>query len=238
MLDQFRRLHSARPFVPFALTTSDGRTRTVLRAEHAAIAPGGSAVYIAGDSGLEPVPVSAIQSLRPCPSRPTASLASIKLLVFDFDGVWSNNQVLVMQDGTEGVLCNRSDGLGLERLRQAGMAMLVVSKEENPVVSARCRKLKIECRQGIDDKLSELVRICAERRVSLAEMAYVGNDVNDVSCMRAVGVSIAVADAYPEAMAVAGLVTNRRGGDGAVREVCEWFLAAVSTPGTGSEAGF
>ncbi|MBL8963001.1 MAG: HAD hydrolase family protein [Phycisphaerae bacterium] len=131
-----------------------------------------------------------------------------------------------MQDGTEGVVCDRSDGLGLEMLRNAGMGMLVLSKERNPVVGARCAKLRIECVQGIDDKITALVAIGRERGVPLEFTAYVGNDVNDVACLEAVGVAIAVADAYPEAMAAASLVTTRPGGRGAVREVCEWFLRA------------
>ncbi len=150
----------------------------------------------------------------------------VKLVVFDFDGVMSDNSVLVMQDGTEGVLCNRSDGLGVGMLRDAGVAMLVLSKEQNPVVAARCRKLGLECVQGIDDKASELGRLLRERGISAAEVAYVGNDVNDVGCMGMVGLPIAVADAYPEAVRAARLVTTRPGGRGAVREVCEWLIGA------------
>lgn len=157
-------------------------------------------------------------------------LAALRLVVFDFDGVMSNNQVLVLQDGTEGVLCNRSDGLGVEMLHGAGVAMLVLSKEQNPVVAARCRKLRIECLQGIDDKVAELVRVLDERSIPPSAVAYVGNDVNDVGCMKMVGLPIAVADAYPQAVRVARLVTGRPGGHGAVREVCEWILAARQRP--------
>lgn len=162
-------------------------------------------------------------------ANPRAVLAPVALLVFDFDGVFTDNRVLVLQDGTEGVLCDRSDGLGLEMLRKSGFPMLVLSKEQNPVVSARCRKLRLECVQGCDDKLSELKRQAAARSLEPARIAYVGNDLNDVECMRWVGVPIAVADAYPQALAAARLVTSRRGGRGAVREVCEWVLA--SRPG-------
>lgn len=153
-------------------------------------------------------------------------ISGVKLVVFDFDGVMSDNRVLVMQDGTEGAMCNRSDGLGLGMLRDAGMPMLVLSKEQNPVVGARCRKLKIECRQGIDDKLTELRSILSERGIAPEHVAYVGNDINDLACMRYVGMPIAVADAYPEVLAVAKRVTARAGGCGAVREVCEWMLAS------------
>jgi YrbI family 3-deoxy-D-manno-octulosonate 8-phosphate phosphatase len=153
-------------------------------------------------------------------------LAGVRLVVFDFDGVMTDNRVLTLQDGTEGVLCDRSDGLGVGMLHKAGVPMLVMSKEPNPVVAARCRKLNLECRQGIDDKVAELTGVLRERGLEWSAVAYVGNDVNDEACMRLVGVAIAVADAYPAALAAAGLVTTRPGGRGAVREVCEWLLSA------------
>ncbi len=163
-------------------------------------------------------------------TKPTAALrralAALRLVVFDFDGVMTDNRVLVMQDGTEGVLCNRSDGLGVGMLREAGVPMLILSKEENPVVSARARKLKLECLQGIDDKLTTLTGLLRERGIGPGEVAYVGNDINDLACMGYVGVPIAVADAYPPVLRVARLVTTRPGGHGAVREVCDWILAA------------
>ncbi|GJQ28813.1 MAG: hypothetical protein HBSAPP03_06970 [Phycisphaerae bacterium] len=155
-----------------------------------------------------------------------AALRRVKLLVFDFDGVMTDNRVLTLEDGTEGVLCNRSDGLGVGLAREAGLAMLVLSKEQNAVVAARCRKLKLECLHGIDDKAGALTAILRARGVKAAETAYVGNDVNDVACLRMVGMPIVVADAWPAARAAAKFVTTRAGGHGAVREVCDWFVAA------------
>jgi N-acylneuraminate cytidylyltransferase len=126
----------------------------------------------------------------------------VKLVVFDFDGVMSDNRVLVMQDGTEGALCNRS------------------------VVGARCRKLGLECHQGIDDKITRLRELVASRGLTMADVAYVGNDINDLACMREVGLPIAVADAYPPVLAVAKMITSKPGGCGAVREVCDALIAA------------
>ena len=94
-----------------------------------------------------------------------------RLLVFDFDGVMTDNSVLVFQDGSEAVICSRGDGMGITLLRKAGFPMLVLSTEENPVVMARCRKLHLECMHGIEDKLPELQRIAAER-------AYFHTDAN------------------------------------------------------------
>ncbi|HLP86216.1 MAG TPA: HAD hydrolase family protein [Phycisphaerales bacterium] len=156
----------------------------------------------------------------------SARLRDVALLVFDFDGVWTTNQVLVMQDGSEGVLANRSDGLGIGMLRASGLEMMVLSAEVNPVVSARCAKVKMPCVQGEADKAGALRRILAEKKIDAARVAYVGNDVNDVPCMNMVGVPIAVADSWPTVLPHAKLVTRRIGGHGAVREVCEWFLAA------------
>ena len=164
------------------------------------------------------------------PGVSDADWARVKMLVLDFDGVMSNNQVLVMQDATEGVLCNRSDGLGLEMLRKAGFPVMVLSKEKNPVVGARCAKLKIECVQGIDDKTAELTKIAAARGIALGDIAYVGNDTNDLGPMGIVGLPIAVADADPRCIAAARWVTGRNGGWGAVREVCERVMGARKTP--------
>ncbi|MBI1190080.1 MAG: HAD hydrolase family protein [Tepidisphaera sp.] len=160
------------------------------------------------------------------PAAARKVLASLRLIVFDFDGVMTDNRVLVMQTGHEGVMCNRSDGLGVGMLHEAGVPMLVLSKEQNPVVSARCGKLKIECLQGIDDKPTRLASLLVSRRINPANVAYVGNDVNDVGCMEMVGLPIAVADAYEPALKAAKMVTTRAGGHGAVREVCDWILAA------------
>lgn len=155
------------------------------------------------------------------------ALARVRLVVFDFDGVMTDNRVLVMQDGTEGASCDRSDGLGVGMLKAAGMPMLVLSKEQNPVVGARCRKLGLECHQGIDDKLTKLRDLLASRGLSMADIAYVGNDINDLACMREAGLPIAVADAYPPVLAAARMVTFRPGGRGAVREVCDALLEAM-----------
>jgi N-acylneuraminate cytidylyltransferase len=152
-------------------------------------------------------------------------LSGVGLVVFDFDGVMTDNRVVVFEDGREAVLCNRSDGLGLERLKAAGVPLAVISKEKNPVVGARCQKLRIPCHQGIDDKLAVLVRLAADLGVELARAAYVGNDINDLACLTAVGVPVAPADAYPEVLAVARIVTEAAGGFGAVREVADMLLA-------------
>lgn len=155
-----------------------------------------------------------------------ANLVEVRLLVVDFDGVMTDNRVLVDQDGREAVWCHRGDGWGIARLKEAGIEVIVLSTETNPVVSARCRKLGIECVQACDDKSSALERLVKERCLKPEQVAYVGNDVNDIACLRWVGVPIAVADAVSEVRMVARLVTAESGGRGAVREVAEWILRA------------
>ncbi|MFC1983972.1 cytidylyltransferase domain-containing protein [Chloroflexota bacterium] len=155
-------------------------------------------------------------------------LKSVKLLVLDFDGVLTDNRVLVSQDGNESVVCHRGDGLGIERLRQAGIPVVVISKEANPVVSARCRKLDIPCFQNATDKLAVLKQVAKAHNAAFDKVVYVGNDINDIACIEAVGVGVAVADAHPMVTAVANIVTQAAGGCGAVREVADLLLRGVN----------
>jgi YrbI family 3-deoxy-D-manno-octulosonate 8-phosphate phosphatase len=149
----------------------------------------------------------------------------IDLVVFDFDGVMTDNTVVVSEGGDEAVVCHRGDGWGMARLRDAGIPMLVLSTERHPVVAARCAKLGVPCLQAIEDKAGELARHLERERIDPARTVYVGNDVNDLGCMEAVGLPVAVADAEPAVLAAAKLVLSRPGGRGAVRELCELVLA-------------
>lgn len=147
------------------------------------------------------------------------------LVVFDFDGVMTDNRVVVLQDGTEGVLCNRADGLGLQMLREAGLPLLVLSRETNRVVQARCAKLGIPCLQGVADKWEALRRYIVQHGWAAADVVFVGNDINDLECLANVGFGVAVADADAQTRAAAKLILRGRGGYGAVRELCERLLA-------------
>ena len=149
------------------------------------------------------------------------SIDAIDLVVFDFDGVMTDNRVLVFQDGTEAVFCTRADGLGIDRLREAGMKMLILSTERNSVVAARARKLQIPAAHGESDKKSYLVSYLAENKIDPRRVAYVGNDTNDLGCLSLVGLPVVVADAAPEARHVAKWILSRKGGEGAVREFCD-----------------
>jgi YrbI family 3-deoxy-D-manno-octulosonate 8-phosphate phosphatase len=149
-------------------------------------------------------------------------------IVFDFDGVLTDNRVIQHEDGGEAVLCDRSDGLGISMLRDAGVAMAVLSKQRNPVVAARCRKLNLPYRQGIDDKAAELAALAGELGVDPRQLIYVGNDVNDLPAMRLAGLSIAVGDAVAAVKAEASYILSAAGGRGAVRELTDLVLAALA----------
>jgi 3-deoxy-D-manno-octulosonate 8-phosphate phosphatase (KDO 8-P phosphatase) len=151
--------------------------------------------------------------------------SKIELLVFDFDGVFTDNAVWIDQNGIEMVRCSRADGIGLSKLRSMGVDMIVVSTEENPIVSMRCKKLKLDCRQGIKNKFDEVVAIAKRKKKALLEIAFVGNDINDFEVMNKVGFPIAVADAEPEIKKIARYISKRLGGAGAVREICELIAA-------------
>lgn len=153
-------------------------------------------------------------------------LASVQLIVFDFDGVFTDNTVYVDQHGVESVRCWRSDGLGLSRLREIGVKIFIISTEANPVVTARANKLKIACRQSVEDKSSALIEICAEFRVDPDNAMFVGNDINDIPAFKSAGFPIAVADAYPEVDPYIVFRTMKPGGFGAVREICDMVFLA------------
>ncbi|MEO8097276.1 MAG: acylneuraminate cytidylyltransferase [Acidobacteriota bacterium] len=155
-------------------------------------------------------------------------LRSLRLLVLDCDGVLTDNRVLVSDDGKESVSFSRADGYGISMLLEAGIEVAVLSKETNPVVSTRCRKLKIPCIQGVDDKLPQLIDMASQRGLKATQIAYAGNDLNDLDCMRWAGLSIAVADAVPEVVQAAAIVTRRNGGQHAVREICDQILKVRS----------
>ena len=153
-------------------------------------------------------------------------LTDIRLVVLDFDGVFTDNAVYVTQDGVESVRCWRSDGIGLTRMRSVGVHALILSTEVNPVVTARAAKLKIPCRQGVEDKAAAVLDTCMELGIDPLQAAFVGNDINDVPAFKVVGLPIAVADALPETFPHVLYRTVKSGGHGAVREVCDLIYHA------------
>ena len=157
-------------------------------------------------------------------------LKKIKLLAMDFDGVHTDGRVYVDQNGKETVVCSRLDGMGLELLRRlTDVKACVISKEVNPVVTARCNKLKLHCHQGVDKadhKRKILDRVIQEHGITREEVIFMGDDVQDLGALEHAGLAVAVANARPEVKVVADYVTIASGGNGAIREVCDLILEA------------
>ena len=165
------------------------------------------------------------------PNKIEQIIGRIRLVAFDFDGVFTDNMVYVFEDGTEAVRCTRSDGIGLQKLKQAGIETVIISTEANPVVSARARKLKIACVQDCRDKRRVLEDRIAKLGIALDQVAFVGNDINDLPCLTCVGLPIVVKDAHPDVIGVARYQTRNPGGHGAVREVCDLIIKRMNNDG-------
>jgi len=153
---------------------------------------------------------------------PTA--ADIDAVVLDFDGTQTDDRVLIDSEGREFVSVHRGDGLGIAALRKSGLTMLILSSEQNPVVAARARKLKLPVLHGIDRKDLALKQWCEEQGIAPERVLYVGNDVNDLPCFALVGWPVAVASAHDVVRGAARAVTTVPGGDGAIREIASWIL--------------
>jgi N-acylneuraminate cytidylyltransferase len=158
---------------------------------------------------------------------PGGAEIEVDAVVTDFDGVHTDDRALVLQDGTEGVLVSRSDGAGVARLLAAGIPLMILSVEQNPVVAARAAKLGAQVLHGVGDKAAVLKTWLAEQRLDPARVAYLGNDLRDLDAMALVGWPVAVYDARPEVRQAARLVLTRSGGAGAVRELADLVLQAV-----------
>jgi N-acylneuraminate cytidylyltransferase len=154
---------------------------------------------------------------RPWPEK-------VSLVVFDFDGVMTDNRVWVTQSGEETVAANRSDGMGIELLLKAGFKAVIISTEPNPVVAVRAKKMGLPYFHDVGDKAQVLKAYLEKEAVSPGETLYVGNDINDLPCFPLVACAVAVADAHPEVRQQADQVLTQRGGHGAVREVCDILL--------------
>lgn len=146
------------------------------------------------------------------------------LIVFDFDGVLTDNRVLVMQDGTEAVFCSRADGLGFDMFRKANIPVIILSTERNSVVTRRSEKLRVPCLQGIASKKMALEEYCQVHGLDLARVWFVGNDLNDLEVIRIVGRSLCPSDAHPIIRNLCHTALCSRGGEGVAREIAEVVL--------------
>jgi 3-deoxy-D-manno-octulosonate 8-phosphate phosphatase (KDO 8-P phosphatase) len=155
-------------------------------------------------------------------------LRTISLIAFDFDGVFTDNSVYMNQDGIEEVRCCRSDGIGLSRLKEVDVKVFIVSTEINPVVSKRAEKLKVPCIQGIENKADAITEICKKLNIDPKQAMFVGNDINDIPAFTSVGIPVGVLDSYTEIYPYIVYRTQKAGGFGAVREICDLVYNAKS----------
>lgn len=161
-------------------------------------------------------------------------LSTVRLIAFDFDGVFTDNTVYVSQDGIESIRCWRSDGLGLARLRNVGVQSYIISTEANPVVSIRAQKLSLPYKQGVEDKAAAILAACSELQIDPQQTMFVGNDINDIPAFQSIGVPVGVADAYPEIYPYILYRTQKPGGLGAVREICDLVYNAKNISNNGT----
>ncbi|SFR15622.1 acylneuraminate cytidylyltransferase [Poseidonocella sedimentorum] len=181
-----------------------------------------------------PLEIDSVQDLELCALIANSSHASdpgperlekVRALVMDFDGVHTDNLVHTDQDGRESVTTSRGDGMGLSMLRDRGdVALMILSKERNPVVLRRAEKLRIEVQHAVDDKVAALEDWLAERQLGWANLAYIGNDLNDLAALERAGLSVCPSDSHPEILAMADWVLPQPGGRGALRHLCDALL--------------
>ena len=143
----------------------------------------------------------------------------IKLLVYDFDGVMTDNKVYLDQHGNEMVQVNRADGLGVAEIRKFGIEQIILSTETNPVVVARAKKLDLFCIQGVNNKAQALVDYCENLQIELSNVAYVGNDINDLEVMKLVGTTFCPVDAHVSIKEISQCILLSKGGEGVSREI-------------------
>jgi len=147
----------------------------------------------------------------------------INLIVYDFDGVMTDNRVTVDQDGKESVVCNRGDGLGINIIKAMEIPQIILSTETNIVVNKRAQKLGIPALQGSQNKKESLSAYCRENGFDFSSTLYVGNDLNDLEVMEQVGTAVCPADAHEKILGISHYITKAAGGQGVIRELAEWL---------------
>jgi len=150
-------------------------------------------------------------------------MGKIKLIVYDFDGVMTDNKVILREDGLESVVVNRADGLAISLIKKMNIPQIILSTERNRVVETRAKKLDIPVIRGIDNKEDALVSFCRENNVELKDVIYLGNDINDLDIMKTVGYPVCPADAYEEIQNVSKTVLGVAGGQGVIRDLLKYI---------------
>jgi 3-deoxy-D-manno-octulosonate 8-phosphate phosphatase (KDO 8-P phosphatase) len=168
--------------------------------------------------------------LKPADAAIRRRLASVRLLSLDVDGVLTDGGLYYGDDGTIARKFNVRDGVGIKRVLALGIEVAFVSAGTTQSIYHRARTLGVRhVMSGVADKRAEVEKLCRRLGLTLADVAHVGDDLNDVPLMRAAGLALTVPGAAPEARAAAHHVTRRLGGDGAVREICDLIAAGANS---------
>ena len=146
-------------------------------------------------------------------------MKKINLIVYDFDGVMTDNKVYIDQNGNEMVKVNRADGLAISEIKKLGIQQIIFSTEVNPVVAQRAMKLQIPYFQGIDNKKDSLIDYCKINDIDIRQVAYVGNDINDIDAMAIAGFPFCPNNSHKSIKEIADVIIPRNGGDGVIREL-------------------
>ena len=144
-------------------------------------------------------------------------LTNINLIVYDFDGVMTDNKFYLSENGSESVKLSRADGLGIAEIKKLGKEQLILSTEKNIIVKKRAEKLQIDCIQGVFDKKQELEKFIKSKEIQLKNILYIGNDINDLEVMHSVGLRLCPSDAHPIIISISDIVLESKGGEGVVR---------------------
>lgn len=151
--------------------------------------------------------------------KPKININNVQLIVYDFDGVMTDNRVIISEDGKESVIVNRSDGLAISKLRYLGIPQLILSSETNAIVKIRAKKLNVPVLSGVKDKKDVIISYCNRKDIDLKKVIFVGNDISDSEVMETVGYPVAPKDAYKIIKEKAMIITKVRGGEGVIREL-------------------
>ena len=158
-------------------------------------------------------------------SKLRENLSQIKLLVLDVDGVLTDGGLYYSDSGEELKKFNVKDGQGIKLIMQAGIEVAIISASNSAATLHRAKKLGIKyVFIGVEDKLTILKQLCEDLSISLGQVAYIGDDINDLPILKSVGCPLTVADAMPENQTIAVYVTKLAGGQGCVREICNLLL--------------
>ena len=150
---------------------------------------------------------------------------SIKLVLFDFDGVFTDNSVWIAENGSEIVRCSRYDGFGLSALLKSGLNLAVLTSETKPLAKHRCEKLRITCYDSLDCKVAKANLLLSDLELSLSETCFFGNDINDLDLLLSVGFPVITPDSHPSLKNFPFYVSTLNGGFGCVRELCDFLVS-------------